>query len=137
LSESFEETHDRYLEAWQHAFATGEASQIEEFLAEGYHGVFAASAAVGVTFDASEGLAGVRASTESLRGATQEIGSRVLGQRDDGAVCVFYAKTVAVNGRRIAAFVVENWLPARDGRWKLCRETVEHGVSPAAAFVGT
>jgi hypothetical protein len=132
LAETFEETHDRYLQAWQHAFATGEVSQIEGFLGDGYHGVFAASAAEGVTFDASEGLEGVRASANSLRGAAQAIGPRVLGRRDDGAVCVFYAKTIAVDETRIDAFVVENWLPARDGAWKLCRETVEHGVSPTS-----
>jgi hypothetical protein len=131
LAETFDEAHDRYLQAWQHAFATGDVARIEGFLEDGYHGVFATSAAEGGTFGASEGLEGVRASAASLQGATQTIGRRVLGRRDDGAVCVFYSKTIAIDGRQIDAFVVENWLPSDDGGWKLCRETVEHGVSPA------
>jgi hypothetical protein len=129
VSGSFTETHDRYLDAWQHAFAAGDTEALEAFLAPGYHGSFAASAGEATAFDAAEALAGVRASVEALRGAEQTIASRVVGERPDGSACVFYAKTIVLAERRVGAFVVESWV--RDGAsgWRLLRESVEHGAA--------
>jgi hypothetical protein len=73
----------------------------------------------------------VRESVEALKGAKQTIDARVVGRRDDVSVCVFYAKTIHVDGRKIGAFVLEEWVRGDGVGWRLCRETVEHGVSAA------
>jgi hypothetical protein len=129
MSVDFSQTHDAYLEAWQQAFATGDPSGLEPFLAEEYHGVFSTGPDTSVSVDASVAIAGVAESVRSLRGAKQRIDRRVIGRRGEGAVCVFYAKTIVADRGETGAFVTENWARSEDKGWLLYRESVEHGVS--------
>jgi hypothetical protein len=130
MSAEFELLHDAYLDAWQNAFATGDPIGLEAFLADDYHGVFATAPETWVSVDARVAIAGVAESVRTLRGAVQRVDRRLIGRRSDGAVCVFYVKTISAGGQDTGAFVTENWARTADGRWLLQREAVEHGVSP-------
>jgi hypothetical protein len=133
MSADFAQTHDAYLDAWQQAFATGDPSGVEPFLAKEYHGAFATAPDTSVSVDANVAIAGVAETVRSLRGAEQRIDRRVIGRRGGSAVCVFYARTVVADGAETGSFVTENWSHTADKGWLLYRASVEHGVSSTEA----
>ncbi|MDX6533997.1 MAG: hypothetical protein QOF68_1741 [Gaiellales bacterium] len=125
----FLQTHDAYLDGWQQAFATGDPSGVEPFLAEEYHGVFSTAPDTSVSVDAKVAMAGVAESVRSLKGAEQRIERRVVGRRSDDAMCVVYARIIVSDRGETTAFVTENWARTPEKGWLLHRESVEHGVS--------
>ena len=123
----FERVHDRYLQAWADAMATGDAVAVEAFLAPGYHGWFAPTSDRHVPYDRADAVAGMRESVAKLRGAGFRAEHRTVYQRGHDEAVVSYEKLIGTADDPAAtAFIVEAW--RREGeRWLLCRELTEHG----------
>ena len=62
----FERVHDRYLQAWADAMATGDAVAVEAFLAPGYHGWFAPASETGTSPTTAPAVVGMRESVAKL-----------------------------------------------------------------------
>lgn len=125
----FERVHDRYLQAWADAMATGDADAVEVFLAPGYHGWFAPASDRHFPYDRADCVAGMRESVAKLRGARFRAEHRTICQRGPDEAVVSYEKLIGpADHPAAAAFIVEAW--RREGeRWLLCRELTEHGAT--------
>ncbi len=128
----FRHHHDRYLEAWADALATGDCTSVEAHLAPGYHGWFAPAPDRHAPYDHEDGVAGMRDSVRSLAGSGFRAAHRTVCRRGPDQAVVSYEKLIERDSAVVAgAFIVEAW--RRDGdRWLLCRELTEHGATVQA-----
>ncbi len=128
---AFRDVHDGYVECWRLALASGDAAAVEEYLAEGYHGWFAASSTRSVPYDRDEAIEGMRDSVAGLCGAALRAEHRVVALRGDGEAVVSYQKLIERDGDPVAsAIILEAWRDTETG-WLLEREFTEHAASVA------
>jgi hypothetical protein len=129
--DDFAQVHDRYLQAWATALATGEAAEAEAFMAADYHGWFAPASDRHVPYDRADGVEGMRESVATLRGAGFRAAQRTVCRRGDDEAVVSYEKRIERADEVVAsAFIVEAWR-REGGQWVLCRELTEHGAAIA------
>lgn len=124
---SFEGSHQKYVEAWNHGWATGEAYRIAAFISPSYFGTFCAPGMEQPeTLDYAAVVQGIGQALLDIPAGRQRCEGLQVNWHGDNEVIVTYRKVVANphTNAEATAMQLEVWRLEND-HWRLLREYVE------------
>lgn len=121
------EAHDRCLQAWDQAFASGDTAAVEAFPAEAYEGFFGHGGGEWVNpVLREEAVLGIRRFAGAVCPAVHKTTGRTIHPRSDHEAIVAYERQIEKDGRTIARFLVLQTWRRENGAWQVWREVAEH-----------
>ena len=123
----FTRMHDRYIQDWNDAMASGDTSAVErmseDYVVAFFHGVKDKP----VLFSRAEAVSGMQQSVHELLGAKKVFNHRVIRLKDESHAVVFYELCIEKEDQVLARlFTIEKW-ELIEGRWMVAGE-IEQGI---------
>lgn len=124
--EQFTKVHDDFIQAWEVAMITGNATDLEVMSQNYYVTFFNGHVERPELFDRPEAIRGMIESVEAMQGASKRFEQRIIRRRDESRFVVFYEMIIEKNGQELTRFfTIEDWEEIK-GQWLLTREITEH-----------
>lgn len=123
----FTAMHDRYIQDWNLAMATGDTSALERMSEDYYVAFFNGVKDKPILFSKQDAVSGMQQSVNELLGAKKVFNHRVIRLKDDSHAVVFFELCIEKESQVLARlFTIEKW-ECIDGRWWIASE-IEQGI---------
>lgn len=124
----FTEMHDRYIQDWNTAMATGDTSALERMSEDYYVAFFNGVKDKPILFNKQDAVTGMQQSVNELLGAKKRFNHRIIRLNDASHAVVFFELCIEKDEQVLASmFTIEKW-ECIDGRWWIASE-IEQGLS--------